>query len=577
MNRPEINYLTRSNSRYSRFRSRRNIIKNRLVSPLGLSQKKATFPSTKKHRKEQTDTSDDTDQVKSSEFVQALKRVCQSTSIIVAINLLIWMSVASWKSNPIITTNPWLIFSFLLITIILFIGSYLLTTSLKHSSFMIFVSILLAVAVIKIILISIYTLHPTSDFFNYHYFAFIKAAGLPWTKKLIGMNLYSPHVLNIAMFYSIPYSIIGTNFFTSQLLNIILTFFDGLLIYRLGDKTFNKQAGMFAALIFSMIPAYFLYSTLNGAEPMFLTAVLGLMNSFHTFMTLDSKTSPSQWVGSFRNLTVLSIITYMIRPTIGIWLIVGIIYLMLMRYPYKQNTKLKLTRLSVFVAFAAVFMIFSTFSTPLFSKVYNLPFLNNSVNNRYSLATGTSLSTNGSFNQKYFQKLNRDLKDSTSTSELNKKADSDMSKQVNENINQINRKKAWTTFIAAKYSNFTNENYGYNWILYNTGNKNHLEKNYLALKNPLIAFSTVFFEVMIILATFIMALVLFFRTKIKDHRQISNQIFYQSLILNGFILGSMLFEVQGRYHVILYIPMVLVLGSGAMLLGRRHHKLAVFF
>ncbi|AKP66309.1 ArnT family glycosyltransferase [Companilactobacillus ginsenosidimutans] len=576
MNRPEAHYPHNVNSRYKRYRFRKRTVRNRLISPLGIPQKRTTINIPGTNKKSRTQTKEQSiPLVRSNSLVQSLKLIAQSISIISSIALLILMSIAVWSTNTYITKNYWVIVSFVLITLGLFVGSYLLSNRIRKQSFVIFVSVLLIIALLKIVFISMYALHPTSDFFNYHYFAFVKASGLDWSKKLIGTNLYFPHVLNIAMLFSIPYSIVGTNFVTSQILNIVLTLFDAILIYKLGTKIFNQQAGIFAGLIFSLIPAYFLYSTLNGAEPMFITAFLGMMCAFITFIQHDNGTTTGEWVASFRNLAILSIITYMIRPTIGIWIVAGLIYLFFIRYPYKLDRKFKFKRLAYFVGFAAVFMLFSIFSTSLFSQMYKLPFLNNSVNDRYSLATGTSVSTHGQYNGKYYNKLSNDLKESTSTAELNKKATTDMNKQVKANVTQLNKSNGWLPFLSDKYAAFSNENYGYNWILFNTWNKNPYKKAYMSSRNALVAFSSIFLEFMIIISIVIMSLILFFRRKIENRMQTINHIFYLSLLLDGFILGSMLFEVQGRYHVILYIPLVLILGAGAKILGERRKKLTV--
>lgn len=135
--------------------------------------------------------------------------------------------------------------------------------------------------------------------------AYARASGIPWTTSLVGMNSSWPHVLNIALLYSIPYSLIGTSYITAQIINITLTFFDALLIYKLCASIINKQAGIFSALIFSLIPSYFLYSLLNGAEPMFMTFVLGMLVCFDTFMKRDEFTPNIRWFTSVVSLFIL--------------------------------------------------------------------------------------------------------------------------------------------------------------------------------------------------------------------------------------------------------------------------------
>lgn len=430
---------------------------------------------------------------KSSPIIQTLKLIGQSASVLVSVILLLLMAIATWSGNIYLRTDPWMITALGLTTLLIFWCVFRISRVLQNKSLFIFILILLALSLIKIAFIALYAMHPIADYANYHTLAFAKASGVAWTKKMIGMNLFFPHVLNIATFFSIPYSLIGTNFATAQFINVFLTFFDAIFIYVLGKRYFNKRAGIIAGLLFSLIPAYFMYSVLDGAEPIFLTAVLALMICFNTFMNHDQNADIDQWVASFRNMSLLAIIAYMIRPTIGIWIVMGIIYLGFVRYPFKLNNSFKLTRAGYFLGFTLLFMLFAAFSTNIYSQIYKLPFLNNSVNDRYSLATGTSLKTNGAYNAAIYDRLEKDLKSADSTSSLNKQATNDMTKIAKQNIATISKKNDWLNFISSKYAAFSNEDYGYNWILYNTWQKNKYLKNFSELENPLIAFSSIFF------------------------------------------------------------------------------------
>lgn len=576
MNRPEVHYPKNLNSRYKRHCFKNKIIRNRLISPLGIPQKRAPLGPHSLQRPDKLEALSQTNQhQKSSSIVESLKLLGQAVSIIVAIILLAFMSIVTWKANAHLISNMWETVAMVLICLTIFLGIYLISNVLKKSAFIVFVSVLVLIAIAKIVLISVYTIHPTSDFFSYHYLAFARVSGIAWTKKLVGINLFYPHVLNVALIDSIPYSIIGTNYLTAQVFNIILTLFDAILIYKLNKRIFNQSAGVFAAITFSLIPAYFLYTVLNGAEPLFLTAVLGMMLAFDTFVHLDDDSSIAQWTSSYRNLFLLSMIAYLIRPTVGIWLIAALLYLIFFRCEFKLARQVTIKRYLVYFAFAASFLIITAFSTPLLSQAYKLPLVDDSVNDRYSLATGTSMATNGQYSVKIQQQLKDDLRHRTSSAELKTKVTNDMNKDIQKNIKQLNQKHAWKKFITNKYANFTNENYGYNWILYNSNSSNHLRKNYLQLKSPLIAFSTVFYEFMLIMSIATMGLILIFRKQVQKEFMTLNHLFYFSLLLNGFIIGSMLFEVQGRYHIILYIPLVMILGAGARILTERKKKLLV--
>ncbi|WP_125708104.1 glycosyltransferase family 39 protein [Companilactobacillus zhongbaensis] len=498
---------------------------------------------------------------KSSSIVQTIKFVFQAVSVSIAAVLSLLMAVATWNSSNNLTTDPWMITSFVLICGLIFSAIYLISIWLRDKPLFIFYLIILVISLIKIVFVMFYAIHPTSDYFNYHYFAFQHASGVLWTKNMVGTNLFFPHVLNIAMMFSIPYSLIGTNYATAQLFNVFLTFFDAAFIYILGKRFFNKQAGIIASLIFSLIPAYYLYSTLNGAEPFFLTVVLALMICFDTFMNRPQDSTTDQWVASFRNMSLLAIIAYMIRPTIGIWIIMGIIYLILVRYPYKLTTKFKLTRSAYFLGITVLFMLFAGLSTTIYSHLYQLPIASGSINTRYSLATGTTERTGGSYNYKLYDQLTKDIKNGKSTKQINQTANEQMNNQFRQNVKTISNGPGWLNLLSRKYANFADESYGYGWIYYNTYSKNRYLEQYSDLRYPLISFSTIFFEFMLVLASLSMLLIFIFERKNSEPLISTNKIFYLSLMLNGFILGSMLFEVQGRYHVVLYIPLALAAGA----------------
>lgn len=478
MNRPEVHYPKNLNSRYKRHCFKNKIIRNRLISPLGIPQKRAPLGPHSLQRPDKLEALSQTNQhQKSSSIVESLKLLGKAVSIIVAIILLAFMSIVTWKANAHLISNMWETVAMVLFCLTIFLGIYLISNVLKKSAFIVFVSVLVLIAIAKIVLISVYTIHPTSDFFSYHYLAFARVYGIAWTKKLVGINLFYPHVLNVALIDSIPYSIIGTNYLTAQVFNIILTLFDAILIYKLNKRIFNQSAGVFAAITFSLIPAYFLYTVLNGAEPLFLTAVLGMMLAFDAFVHLDDDSSIAQWTSSYRNLFLLSMIAYLIRPTVGIWLIAALLYLIFFRCEFKLARQVTIKRYLVYFAFAASFLIITAFSTPLLSQAYKLPLVDDSVNDRYSLATGTSMATNGQYSVKIQQQLKDDLRHRTSSAELKTKVTNDMNKDIQKNIKQLNQKHAWKKFITNKYANFANENYGYNWILYNSNSSNHLRKN----------------------------------------------------------------------------------------------------
>lgn len=501
-----------------------------------------------------------------------IKRVGQSIAILVAITLLILMTVATWKGSTMTGDLGLAIFSMTLVTVLLFAFAYLTASYISNKSFVFLVIVLLIIALIKVFLILTYRIGPTSDYWNYHYLAYARASGIPWSQSMVGVNSSWPHVLNIAFLYSIPYSLIGTNFVTSQIINIVITFFDGLLIYKLCASIINKQAGIFSALIFSLIPAYFLYGILNGAEPMFITFVLGLLVTFDTFMKRTEKSSNRRWFVSVLSMTILSILAYMVRPTIAIWLVAGLLFLVFRQDTEPISPTLRLKRYSYYLAFFAAFMIFSSLSAGIYSALYGINIGSNSNMDKYSLATGTSPETSGAYNKDIYGIVNKNYHKYSNNAQMSKEIDRELDKEIHSNVSQLNQRGRWGIFLDQKYTKFSSEDYGYNWLLYNTYKNNRHAKTFYDMKKPLVALSVIFFEFILFLSIITMSVILLFAPAIPDGVALQNKLFYFALLLDGFILGSMIFEVQGRYHAILYVPLVMILGLGVKLMTERHHK-----
>ena len=475
--------------------------------------------------------------------VKAFKRLGQSIAILVAITLLILMTVATWKGSAMTNDYGLAAFTMILVSTLLFSFAYLTASYISNKSFVFLVIVLLVIALLKIILILNYKLGPASDYWTYHYLAYARASGIPWTTSLVGMNSSWPHVLNIALLYSIPYSLIGTSYITAQIINITLTFFDALLIYKLCASIINKQAGIFSALIFSLIPSYFLYSLLNGAEPMFMTFVLGMLVCFDTFMKRAEFTPNIRWFTSVVSLFILAVLAYMVRPTIAIWLVAGLLFLIFRQDTKPVNTNLRFKWYLFYLAFFAAFFLFSALSSNIYSLLYHLPIGTSSSMDRYSLATGTSSMTNGAFNEKIYKIMNKNHHRYPDVKERNQHIDKDLNQQIYQHVDQLNDTHHWGIFLDQKYTQFSSESYGYDWLLYNSSRKNIHSKTYYHLRTPLVVLSTIFFEFVLVLCIITLSVILLFSPILRKSTDILNKLFYFALLLDGFILGSMIFEV----------------------------------
>ncbi|AVK60397.1 hypothetical protein C5Z25_00775 [Lactobacillus sp. CBA3605] len=180
----------------------------------------------------------------------------QGLTLIIAGGLVGWMLVAMIQimliALPAITGLTISLISFL--SLALLIGVWMLAHLLarrKTSGIILAFTIL---TLIKLPIVGLLKIAPTSDFWNYHALAAYSAQGMTWKTMAetgrLGAYVIFPHTLNIANFFSFGAAFGGTNFFISQLINISSTWLDMLLLYWLGSRWFSREVGITAGLLF---------------------------------------------------------------------------------------------------------------------------------------------------------------------------------------------------------------------------------------------------------------------------------------------------------------------------------------
>lgn len=492
----------------------------------------------------------------------------QTLAIGIAAVLLIWMVPSTIIGSKVIGTFTELFWALLVVGALVLVGLFFLSRYLARQTFFAVIFILLGIVVVKLILLYFYRLAPAQDFWNYHYFGYAKVAGIPWSDKLIGVNVHFGHVLNIAFFYSIIYALLGTDFVVAQVTNIVLSFFDALLIYTLAKRFFsNRTLAIFAALTFALLPAYFLYGFLNGAEPIFITLIMIMMVLFDHFLKLTGEATRTRWATTTVGLLIASILAYMLRPTASIWVVASLLLLIFARHQLDNQVSQLSGRQSVnwlrfkwYAGFLAAFFLFTTFAAPIYSLMYGVPVSSNAISAKYSLATGTSKKSHGEFNGAIYQIMINNHRRYQSPQAQDRHLVRELDAQINQNLSDFKGTEDVLKFTNRKYQGFAAEDYGYDWLLYNMTGREIKRTHFYSLKAVLISWSVAYFVLLLILSitTLLAMLVVPFWRRTPAMRRLGNQTFYLALLLDGFILGSMLVEVQGRYHVILYVPLVLL-------------------
>ncbi|RRK10829.1 hypothetical protein D1831_05200 [Lactiplantibacillus garii] len=508
-------------------------------------------------------------------FRRGLVKIIQAFTLAVAGFLLLWMLMANWyfewHSSIKVTTGA-VIGSVLISSLLLLVvigGSYWLgrqKTSWIIGSFT-------GLTALKFPVVAWLKIAPTSDFWNYHTLAAFNAQGLTWQRMLergdLGSYVIFPHALNIANFFSFSTALAGDNFFISQFINISCTFLDMLLLYWLVARWLSRRMGVLASLIFYCIPAYWLYSTLlNGAEPLFLTCVLLTMFALtRVVVPLPTATTNDQWL----NLVlawVATVVANMVRPVMTIWLIALVIFTLALGL---QSTKVLRQHGKKILLYVGATVLVMAASTGIYSWLYGFQVAPSSVTAGYSLAIGTSNQTKGMYDPQIASQVNRELKVTPNLTRAYPRIAKTMQRDVQKNLTALRGQEI--PFINQKMRGLMGEDYGYNWVLYNLSHAKSQRKTairWYQLKGLITIVSYNYFQVMLVLALGSVGLGLGVLFK-KNY--LNNYFFYSALLLDGFTISSLIMEVQGRYHVILYLPIIfLIICGGAAMASWIHSK-----
>ncbi|BDZ30918.1 hypothetical protein RA086_07070 [Lactiplantibacillus sp. WILCCON 0030] len=498
-----------------------------------------------------------------------LTQVVQAITLLIAIGLIgsamVATAAGTWTQNTGLEVNLSLLWAIL--TLIAIVASIVFLTiwlSQRGASRLIWV--FGGLNLLKVPLLLVFKIKPTSDFWNYHALAAFSAQGLTWkqlfTDGSIGNYAIFPHAINIANLFSVGAAFGGSAFIVSQLINITCTLLDMLLLYWLVARWFSRPMGIAAGLIFYWIPAYWLYSTfLNGAEPAFLTFMLIAMLALTNLVRPLTTATPND---GWANLIIAILACFaanMLRPIMSVWLIVLVLIGISWWLTNQKLTRHIVRQLGLFMGIIVVLMASSSM---IYNWLYGFQVAPTRVSSAYSLATGTNPQTSGQYNADLMAKVSHELKAEPVTAKAYATVASEMQATTQRNIQELTQKKQWGNFLVQKSQNLMAENYGYNWILYNLDNAQPYQARihwWQRFQSPLNWLAVSYFEGLMGLALISCGLGLWVLIR-RYAVYLNHYFFYSALLLDGFIVSSMLVEVQGRYHIVLYLPLTLLILCG---------------
>ncbi|MFC6181593.1 hypothetical protein [Lactiplantibacillus daowaiensis] len=496
-----------------------------------------------------------------------IKRFCvkfgQAIVLIIAGCLLAWMFIALWRATKRLplTLTPAIWWAGVAILVLL-AGILGLARWLATRSTTWLLVTLGGLTVIKLPLIALFRIHPTSDFWNYHALAAYSTQGLTWQTMFahgsLGDYLIFPHALNIANAFSWEMAFFGQNYVVSQLGNVLLTSLDMLLLYFIGARWLNRQLGISMALIFYSLPAYWLYSTLlNGIEPLFITCILIAMYSLTNVVHPLATTTPwDQWF----NLILAwgtTIVANLLRPIMAVWLI-GLV--LLSGWLALQSVKIwrrYWIRLGLFIVGVALIM---GFTSPIEDWLYGVQLAPNRIETAYSVATGSNPQTGGMYEDQLMGQVTHTLRVAPSYQVAYQRIAIEMQAATTQHLTQLKQTHAWLPFLNAKLQNLMTEDYGYNWVLYNLNTNHQLTTTWYHLKSWIVLFSVG--GLLSLIGGALISVLIGLGLLATHTDYLNNYFFYSGLLLDGFVLSALLVEVQGRYHIIIYLPLIFLLTCG---------------
>lgn len=390
---------------------------------------------------------------------------------------------------------------------------------LKKSYF--YLALVILAIVPRVVWIIAFPTHPTSDFYLYHLIASYRADENSWSilydKDLLNYSPFFTHILSFSTVLSWVYQIFGKSVFSGQFFNILATLVGSIYFFKANFILSNRYVASIATMFFLFSPAYFMYSTLIVTEPLFMCLIAIAIY----FWVLLYKSPEPNWILSI-GVGFSMVGANLIRPSGFLISLVFVASMMICSKKIILSLKKIIPGMLIFLAFSI--------ATPIINKVV-YPFPTASTSAGYGVYVGANESSSGTWTEEdkdYFWELYNDLP-------VNEVSSVMMKAGIDRWVN-IYKEGRLISYLVTKFKIFSDDSYGYNWTIYNDP-----ENFPLNSRSQFTGFSYFVDSFLLIMSFLACALALLLRKTKK---------IYLFIVLEfGYTLGSLLIEVQGRYHV----------------------------
>lgn len=426
------------------------------------------------------------------------------------------------------------------------------------------VTTLIMLTIPKFLLIYFFKIKPASDMYSYSVIGGSSASGDSWKwlylHNGLDLNTLFPHVIHISSTFGWIDRFFINRPLTIQLFNLVITLITAVLFYYLGRQIGHHFIGVLAALVFYLMPNYYIYSVLLGAEPLWLLCLTIAMLCFNRWRLGHwSMTNGYYW--SWLSLTIIFLtFAQLIRPIVLIWALAFVIFTVFTIHDNHVATHSRTRtahQLSGCLLILTVFLVFMTTSPKIDRQIYHIPFTTHT--SLYSLVVGSNYHAKGMYDPILINQLEK-INHHCPRSQRDRKMVALLRKQLSHNLRSLQQHHQWLSLLTIKNRIISQPIYGLQLFKQNTRQVDgHPFANNLKTPFSRLFISFNFGFQMILNALAILSLLVDWPN--SKHWRIGNGLLLMAIILDGVLIASSLVEVQSRYQVSWYLPMIILAAS----------------
>lgn len=219
-----------------------------------------------------------------------------------------------------------------------------------------FLLLTLLCIIVKFAWVIIVRTEPAGDYATFYYFA--ESLSKNWIVENRYVALF-PHIFGYSNFLSIFIKIFGTSFYLAPILNVIMTVITGMVLFRIGSKLINLQAGSLAYLLWIICPSQTIYNSLALSEPLYTMLIVSFVLLIVEYKSLPIKKTKKDNILKILIAVVAGIclrLINMCRPIAIILLIALIIWIFVLNLGKIQKKEIQKKWIPLVIIVSAIYI-----------------------------------------------------------------------------------------------------------------------------------------------------------------------------------------------------------------------------